>query len=296
MLARLQRLLCLLLASLALAWLLGWWSSSPLLAMAGLALPALGYGALLACEFALLARQHNDPAPRPTPAQLLAAWWAEWRSGVQVFFWRQPFREHAEPDHLPPGTRERGVVFVHGLFCNRGFWAPWMRRARALGLPHVAVSLEPVTGSIDAYVPAIDAAVARLMAATGQAPVLVCHSMGGLAARAWLRTPGAAARVARVVTIASPHSGTWMAQLGHGENARQMERNSRWLVRLARDELQTPPVPFTCWYSNCDNVVFPVSTAARTGADNRFVPGHPHVALAFQELVLHDSLQLVRAA
>ncbi|RCW74258.1 alpha/beta hydrolase family protein [Pseudorhodoferax soli] len=296
MLARLQRLLCLLLASLALAWLVGFWSVSPLLALAGLAWPALGYGALLAGEFALLARQHGDPAPRPTPAQLLTAWWAELRSGMQVFFWRQPFREHAEPDHLPPGTRRRGVVFVHGLFCNRGFWAPWMRRARALGLPHVAVSLEPVTGSIDAYVPAIDAAVARLMAATGQPPVLVCHSMGGLAARAWLRTPGATDCVAHVVTIASPHSGTWMAQLGHGENARQMERNSRWLARLARDEAQAQAVPFTCWYSNCDNVVFPVSTAARAGADNRFVPGHPHVALAFQELVLHDSLQLVRAA
>nr|WP_145549135.1 alpha/beta fold hydrolase [Variovorax boronicumulans] len=296
MLARLQRLLCLLLTALALAWLLGFWSSSPLLALAGLALPVLGYGALLACEFALLARQHDDPAPRPTAAQLLGAWWAELRIGTQVFFWRQPFREHAEPDHMPPGTRQRGVVFVHGLFCNRGFWAPWMRRARALGLPHVAVSLEPVTGSIDAYVPTIDAAVARLIKATGQPPVLVCHSMGGLAARAWLRTPGAAARVAHVVTIASPHSGTWMARLGHGKNARQMERDSHWLAQLARDETDAAPVPFTCWYSNCDNVVFPVSTAARDGADNRFLPGQAHVALAFHERVVHESLQAVRSA
>ncbi|KQP48643.1 triacylglycerol lipase [Pseudorhodoferax sp. Leaf274] len=296
MLARLQRLLCLLLALLALAWLWGWWAWSPLLALAGLALPAVGYGALLACEFVLLARRYDDPAPRPTPVQLLSAWWAELRGGMQVFFWRQPFREHAEPDHLPPGARQRGVVFVHGLFCNRGFWAPWMRRARALGVPHAAVSLEPVTGSIDAYVPTIDAAVARVTAATGQAPMLVCHSMGGLAARAWLRTPAAAGRVAHVVTIASPHGGTWMAQLGHGANARQMELDSQWLAQLARDEAQVQAVPFTCWYSNCDNVVFPVSTATRRGADNRFVPGHPHVALAFNERVLSDTLQGVRAA
>lgn len=294
MLARLQRLLCLLACLLVLAWLAGWWSWSPLMALAGLALPPAGYGALLACEFVLLARHRDDPAPTPSPMQLLAAWWGELRSGMRVFFWRQPFREHAEPDHLPSSSGQRGVVFVHGLFCNRGFWAPWMQRARALDLPCVAVSMEPVTGSIDAYVATIDMAVGRLTAATGQAPVLVCHSMGGLAARAWLRTAGAADRVAHVVTIASPHHGTWMARLGHGTNARQMELGSVWLAQLERDEAQADPVPFTCWYSNCDNVVFPVSTAARAGADNRFVAGQAHVALAFHESVVHETLQRVR--
>lgn len=290
MLARLQRLLCLLLCLLTLAWVLGWWAWSPWLALAGLALPAAGYGVLLACEFALLMRQHGDPAPRPTPAQLLAAWWAELRCGMPVFFWCQPFREHAQADHLPPGSGQRGVVFIHGLFCNRAFWTPWMRRARALGLPHVAVSLEPVIGSIDAYAPAIDAAVERVWAATGSPPVLVCHSMGGLAARAWLRTPRAAGRVARVVTIASPHAGTWMARLGHGESARQMRPGSDWLAQLARDEAQAPDVAFTCWYTNCDNMVFPTSTATRAGADNRFLPGLPHVALAFDERVVQETL------
>ncbi|WP_326535023.1 esterase/lipase family protein [Pseudorhodoferax sp.] len=296
MLARLQRLLCLVLALLSLAWLVGWWAWSPWLALAGLALPALGYGVLLGCEFLLLMRQADALAPRPTAWHLFAAWWVELRSGMQVFFWRQPFCEQAEPDHLPPGAQRRGVVFVHGLFCNRAFWAPWMRRARALGIPHVAVSLEPVIGSIDAYVPAIEAAVAKITAATGERPVLVCHSMGGLAARAWLRMPGAASRVARVVTISSPHGGTWMARLGHGESARQMALGSHWLERLARDEAAGAAVPFTCWYSNCDNVVFPVGTATRAGADNRFVPGRAHVALAFDEHVVRHTLQGVPGA
>lgn len=293
MLARLQQLLCLALATLSLAWLLAWWSWSPWLAVAGLLLPVLGYGVLLGCEFALLVRQADALAPRPTPAQLLAAWWAELRCGMQVFFWRQPFRAQAEPDHLPDGAQRRGVVFVHGLFCNRAFWAPWMRRARALGLPHVAIDLEPVVGSIDGYAPAIAAAVARVQRTTGQPPVLVCHSMGGLAARAWLRQSGATARVARVVTIASPHAGTWMAYFGHGASARQMEPDSGWLAQLARDEATwaAAAVPFTCWYSNCDNIVFPVSTATRAGADNRYVPGRPHVALAFDERVLQATLQ-----
>lgn len=293
MLARLQQLLCLVLALPSLGWLWWFWDVSRALAWAGLALPLVGYGLVLACQFMLL-RRHGG-GPPPAALKLVRAWWGELRCGVPVFFWRQPFRPQAVADHLPPGTRRRGVVFVHGLVCNRGFWAPWMRRARAMGLPHMAVSLEPVFGSIDDYVGTVDAAVAQLHDATGERPVLVCHSMGGLAARAWLRTPGAAARVARVVTIASPHAGTWLARMGHGRNAREMQLGSRWLAQLARDEAILPQVPFVCWYSDCDNIVFPVATAALAHADNRCLEGRAHVALAFDAQVMQQTLALVQA-
>ena len=71
--------------------------------------------------------------------------------------------------------------------CNRGVWLHWLGHLRAAGHAHVAVNLEPVLGSIDGYAKAIDDAVRRVTEATGLPPVLVCHSMGGLAARAWLR-------------------------------------------------------------------------------------------------------------
>ena len=32
-------------------------------------------------------------------------------------------------------------------------------------------------------------------------------------------------------------------------------------------------VPFTCWYSNSDNIVFPTSVASLPGADNRLAAG-----------------------
>ncbi len=291
MLARLQQLLCLVLALSSLGWVWGFWAVSRPLAWVGLALPFAGDGRVLAGQFLLLRRYGGASQPA---VKLLRAWWGELRCGVPVFFWRQPFRPLAMGDHLPPGSRQRGVVFVHGLVCNRGFWTPWMRRARAMGLPYVAVSLEPVFGSIDDYVATIDAAVSRGHGATGQAPVLVCHSMGGLAARAWLRAAGAADRVARLVTIASPHAGTWLAQLGHGRNARQMQLGSRWLAQLAADEAQLPRVPFVCWYSDCDNVVFPVATATLAHADNRLLQGRAHVALAFDDQLVQQTLALVQ--
>jgi triacylglycerol esterase/lipase EstA (alpha/beta hydrolase family) len=208
-----------------------------------------------------------------------------------VFFWRQPFRWRAEPDSLAPTEGKRGVVFIHGFVCNRGFWNPWMRAVRASGHPFIAVNLEPVFGSIDDYARIIDDAVTRVTrAGGGMKPLLVCHSMGGLAARAWLRAHDGAHRVHHVVTIGSPHRGTWLGRFSHTANGRQMRHEGEWVAQLAR---HAHAVPFTCWYSNCDNIVFPASTATLPGADNRFVRGIAHVELAFRPEVLAHTRQLL---
>jgi triacylglycerol lipase len=103
---------------------------------------------------------------------------------------------------------------------------------RRQGTPFVAVNLEPVFGSIDDYVPVIEAAVARLEQATGLPPVAVAHSMGGLALRAWWAQPGNAARVHHAITLGTPHHGTWLARWALTRNARQMRQLSGWLQRL----------------------------------------------------------------
>ena len=105
---------------------------------------------------------------------------------------------------------------------------------RRLGHPFVAVDLEPVFGSIDQYVAIIDEAVERITRATGMAPVLVCHSMGGLAARAWLQAKAADSRVHHVITIGSPHHGTWLGRFSRVANGRQMRLDSGWLRRARR--------------------------------------------------------------
>lgn len=286
MLARLQQAITLTLVTLALSW--GAWSWSlgrPFWAAAGALLVLFGYALFLALEFVLLAATRgNDPAPRAGVRAMLDAWWGEVLSAPRVFCWRQPFRSRAIADSVDAAAAGRvGVVLVHGFVCNRGFWNPWMRRLRAAGVPFVAVNLEPVFGSIDDYLPAIDAAVRRLHGLTGRAPVVVAHSMGGLAVRRW-RVEHAEVPVAHVVTIASPHHGTWLARFALTANGRQMRIASPWLVALAQAEQRRrgsrPYADTTCFYSHCDNIVFPPSTATLPGADNRHVPGSAHVHLA----------------
>ena len=283
MLARLQQAITLGAVLLGLGW--AWWATQAghvAWAVWGVLAMGCGHAVILGLEFLLLSRAHgNDPAPRASAAQLLAAWWGEVRAAPIVFCWRQPFRSQRFADHLPPGAAGRtGVLFIHGFVCNRGLWNPWLGRLKEQGTPFVAVNLEPVFGSIDDYIALIDTAMQQLERCTGSAPVVVAHSMGGLALRRWWAEQGDDTRMRRAITIGTPHHGTWLARFAMTRNARQMQQLSRWLQTLAAREPAGRAQRFTCFYSHCDNIVFPASTATLPGADNRHIPGVAHVHMA----------------
>lgn len=291
MLARLQRFVVLAVTLLALGWLAGWWwwQGRPLVALFGALAIAFSYTFVLAVEFLLLACLHGrDATPRAGPLQLLRAWLGECVVAWQVFVWRQPFRADRQPD-VPGRPGVRGIVFVHGYVCNRGLWGPWLARCASQRRPCVALNLEPVFSELDVYVPQLEAAVARLERETGLPPLLVCHSMGGLVARAWLAaTPGAQARVQHVITVGTPHRGTWLARLSRTTNSRHMRQSSAWIAGLAAREPALHTGRFTCFYGHADNIVFPPSAATLPGADNRHLRATAHVAMAFHPAVVSE--------
>ncbi|WP_296355811.1 alpha/beta fold hydrolase [Ramlibacter sp.] len=283
------------LLAFAAAWLLTQWPTSALRAAVGALMVLFAHGLFLAVEFLLLRRAgRNDPTVCPAWNALLRAWCNEVLQDIRVFAWRQPFCWRQVPDHLGAEVRgKRGAVFIHGFACNRGFWLPWLARVRRHGHGFVAVNLEPVFGSIDAYSETVERAVSQVTLATGLPPVLVCHSMGGLAARAWLRQAGDASRVHHVVTIGTPHQGTWLARFSRAANGRQMRLSNEWLLALQAAEAQGSLPSFTCWYSNCDNVVFPPQCATLPDANNLLLQGAAHVDLAFRPDIYTHFLALL---
>ncbi|MBU1357248.1 MAG: permease [Gammaproteobacteria bacterium] len=292
MIARLQRRLMLGGLLALTAWVALWWRFSPTVALAGIALALLGHASVVALELLACRVVSATDSVRPAHVwQCVRAWSAECRIAPRVFCLDQPFLADIEPDHLPRNGR-RGVVLVHGFLCNRGFWNAWLTTLRSTDRAFVAVNLEPPMAPIDAHIRTIDRAVAQVFDATGLAPMIVCHSMGGLAARAWLQESDAR-RAHRIVTIGTPHGGTWLARFGRSPNTRAMRIGSDWLRHLQAGQAHETPVPFTCWYSTSDNVAFPASRAMLEGADNRCAGALGHVELAHDRDVQSETLALL---
>jgi triacylglycerol lipase len=297
MLAFQQKIVAIALLSAALAWAMFFGiAGHPFWGVAGALVVLFGHSLFLAAEFVTLYLvQCDDIAPRPSLLQLLTAWSHEAMIAFRVFLWWQPFRSAAEPDHLPSDCEGRpGVVLVHGFLCNRGLWNPWMRRLRAQNVPFIAVNLEPVFGLIDGYTEAVEAAVAQLEAATKTRVVLVGHSMGGIAIRAWLARFNAAPRVRRALTIASPHHGTWLGRFGYTVGARQLRLCSPWLAALAERETLENYALFTCFFGHCDNIVFPAACGTLAGAENIHLPGTPHLQMVFEPAPFDALLRWLR--
>ncbi len=299
MVARLLRATLALLITLSLVWLWWWLARGRVwVAVVGAVLLLLLHVPLLAIEFVLMHHTNrSDPAPRARLGEVVSAWWNEARLGLSIFAWWQPFRARVHADHVPAAQGQRGLVLVHGFMCNRGFWNGWMPRLRARGIAFVAIDLEPPFGTCDGYASAIDTAVQLLRTATGLAPVVVAHSMGGLAVRGWLRWAAqqppaerATRDVHAVITLGSPHQGTMVGAHWPLANVREMQRESPWLTALSGSEAVPLRQRFICYYSHCDNIVFPASTATLAGADNRHLRGVAHVQMVEHPQVFQAAL------
>lgn len=271
------------------AWMACWRAGAPLLGLV-LALAVFWFHiGVMGGLFASLTQLNRAVAPGRLA--LLRAWAGEVIACERVFAWQQPFAEYREADFLPQQSSRRGVLLLHGFTCNRGVWNSWRQRLTTAGHAHLAPSLEPAYGSIDDYADEIEAAFQQLAASTGRPPLIVAHSMGGLALRAWWRRFGAGRRLPRVITLGTPHQGTMMARFSFSTNSRQMRLRSDWLAALAASEPARFGAQFDCFYSRCDQIVCPADTAVLPGARAIDLPATGHLAMVFHPQVFAEVMR-----
>ncbi len=265
--------------------------------------PLAAFLLLLTLEFvgaALL-----DPrSPRTSFLHGFRVWLRELWVSLRVFLWRQPWRSHfAEPALVHEPDRP-AVLLIHGFMCNRAAWRPLLNSGQLSECNVATVNLTPIFGSIDSYADVVRDAVEALRRHTGAARViLVGHSMGGLAARVYLRKHGDA-HVARVITLATPHQGTVFGRLAAARNARQMAEESQFLRYLHEDD-RGRYAKFFCVGTRDDNLIVPRASALLPGAKQHLLDGVGHLALiedprawsiVVDEIRAHAGSQAVRVA
>lgn len=263
---------------------------------AGAALAALGCVLGLRAGIVLLtyvcAWAYRSPAPKISTGQALGMVLAEYAAFVANFVLILPFeRRWMGADRLKPTRQRLPLLLVHGYGCSRGSWWWLRRRLETAGWTVATLSLEPVYTSIDNFVEPLARRIDAVLAETGAERVmLVGHSMGGLVARAYLRRFGAG-RVARLVTLGTPHAGSRLSRFGMGQNARQMEPGSAWLRALG----EAPAVETIAIYSPHDNFVMPQKNLELAGASLRPIDALGHLAMLFSPRVVEALLAALAA-
>ncbi|HVE49649.1 MAG TPA: alpha/beta fold hydrolase [Casimicrobiaceae bacterium] len=242
---------------------------------------------------------HHFAAERPEDAHLdtrgkVTLFWQEFLTiagnSPRMIFYRVLIHEPA------PSHAQRPVLLVHGVLCNAGVWHPMKRWLSAHGIaPIYTLSYGPPLASIDHFAQQAARKIDSILAETGARDVIViAHSMGGLVMRAYLREHGGR-KIARLVTIATPHEGSMHAWLGTGVSVAQMRPGSAWLSALGEPRSDDAP-PLVSLWSWHDSMVTPQTSARVAFGENVELSGVGHTALLRERRVFERVLQEIQTA
>jgi triacylglycerol lipase len=291
---------CELLFAVLLAGILAAVFSLPAIAAIGLALAiALCVrGALVAVSFLIAVLSSSGSSGEAAPARtayVLRALLTEAvdfnRAVVAMAVGRDPLPACADAGERPV----RPLLLIHGIVCNRGVWRGWLERLRREGFaPIRAVNLEPLFADLGVHAARVERELRGLQRECNGARVaVIAHSMGGLVARAALRSTGPEV-IGRIVTLASPHHGTRIAAWFGWLPLKQMTPGSAWLRSLNGAQEGRLPVPLTSIYSLEDNLIVPARSARLEGAALHELRGFGHLGVLGSRQALEQAVAALR--
>ncbi len=174
----------------------------------------------------------------------------------------------------------RPIVFVHGLGGHPGNFLPirtWLavlgrRRTYSVGLTEAG--LEAKAEQLRRYIH--DVVEVNELGPDDRVEV-VAHSMGGVVARVALLDVATSMRVATLVTMASPHGGTWAARWAGTRECFDLRPDSELMQALQAQLPWHGATRLACFWSPGDPVMQPASTASVEGARNHELPDCSHL-------------------
>jgi pimeloyl-ACP methyl ester carboxylesterase len=184
------------------------------------------------------------------------------------------------------------ILLLHGIGDNRSVFTLLRRGLRRRGFGQVTtLNYSILTGDIRVAAAQLAEEVERIVGETGYERIhVVGHSMGGVIARYYVTRLGGDARVHTLVTLGSPHQGTYTAYAWNSAVTKQLRPGSPLM-----HELQQPVkgcrTRFLCYWSDIDQLMVPQRTAALDHPDlqvtNIQMHGVGHTSLPIMQSVVH---------
>ncbi len=182
--------------------------------------------------------------------------------GYSLLVSRRDPIEAGEPDGYPP------LIFVHGLGGNRGnfllmagyFWMMGRKRSYKIHFDG-GQSLEDMAHALARF-------IEDVRKATGEDQVdIVAHSMGGIVTRLALAENDTLKHVRTLITLGTPHYGTYPARYANTELTRALRPDSDLMQRLERADRLAKNMRVVTFWSRNDLFVLPPTSAALEGAE-----------------------------
>jgi len=161
-----------------------------------------------------------------------------------------------------PPCSDMHVVLVHGFLQCGNSYKRLQGRLEKRGVHCLVARLKPSdgrTGLSELAGQLSDQIEAQW--GTDQEFSVVAYSMGGLVSRYYLQQLGGAARCRQLITVSTPHHGTWMARLYPGKGAREMRRGSQFLDQLAATEDRLGDMPLASYRTPMDLMILPSTSS-----------------------------------
>lgn len=168
--------------------------------------------------------------------------------------------EPGEPDGHPP------LVFVHGLWGSAGdfmlmSWYLWFLGRKRSYRIHFEKNQ-----SIDDMARALARFIRKVRKVTGEPRVdIISHSLGGVVARIAVSEHRLGTGVGTLLTMGSPHHGTWSARYASTIKTRDLRPDSDLILRINRKAWPRSIRVFN-FFSNNDLLVVPPESAFTPGA------------------------------
>lgn len=159
-------------------------------------------------------------------------------------------------------TAAMPVILVHGWIHNRSAFLGISRVLRRQGFRHIhAFDYNPLVYDVPEVAGMLSAEVDRVLAITGADKVMIVgHSMGGVVSRYYVQQLGGDAKVDTVITLGTPHRGTYAAYLGWGPATPQMRPGSK-MMRKLEETARPTDVRWIAVYSDLDLLILPAVNA-----------------------------------
>ena len=205
-------------------------------------------------------------------------------------------------EHLPPVQRGllvsdveaagTPILLVHGIVSNRSIFTLLRRGLTRRGFSNVfAMNYTTLSTDVRTAAARLSEEVERIVEETGFERIhIIGHSLGGLIGRYYVTRLAGDARVHTLVTLGTPHTGTYAAYAVPTRLMQQMRPGSGLVRELARP-VRGCRTRFIAYWSDSDLAVVPQSAAALRHRDLRArnvrLHGAGHLTLPMLREVVH---------